>query len=218
MNAILFGATGMVGQSVLRECLLDPDVQKVISIGRSETTRRHPKLRQLVLPDLFNLAPIESELAGFDACFFCLGVTSAGMSEESYRRITQELTLSVARTLVRLNPAMTFLYVSGAGTDSTEQGRIMWARVKGATENALLHMPFKAAYMIRPAAILPQNGIKSRTRLYQAFYTLGRPLFPILKALLPRYVTTTEILGRAMVRIAKQGAPKQVIESWDIVA
>lgn len=216
MNAIVFGATGMVGQSVLRECLLDPDVQKVICIGRSATGQRHAKLRELVLPDLFSLSPIESELSGFDACFFCLGVTSAGMSEESYRRITHDLTLSVACTLVRLNPAMTFLFVSGAGTDSTEHGRTMWARVKGATENALLGMPFKAAYMIRPAVILPMHGIRSRTKLYQTFYTLGRPLVPVLKVLLPRYVTTTEKLGRAMVRIAKQGAPKHVIESWDL--
>ena len=150
-----------------------------------------------------------------DACFFCLGVTSAGMSEESYRHITLDLTLSVAQTLVRLNPGMTFVFVSGAGADSTEHGRVMWARVKGEAENALFRLPFKGAYAIRPAVILPEHGIQSRTRLYQAFYAIGRPLYPVLRKLFPRYVTTTEKLGRAMLKIARNGAPKQVIESWD---
>jgi uncharacterized protein YbjT (DUF2867 family) len=218
MKAILFGATGMVGQSVLRECLLDPDVEQVISVGRSSTAQRHAKLRNLVLPDLFQLSPIAGELSGFDACFFCLGVTSAGMSEEAYRRITVDLTISVAQMLVRLNPAMTFVFVSGAGADSTETSRTMWARVKGAAEYALFRMNFKACYAIRPAVILPENGIRSRTRLYQAFYTLFRPLYPVLRTLSPRYITTTGKLGRAMLRLARQGAPKPVIESWDIAA
>ena len=206
----------MVGQSVLRECLLDPDVKKVLCVGRNATGQTAGKLRDLVLPDLFQLGPVESELTGFDACFYCLGVTSAGMSEAAYRRITYDLTLSVAQTLARLNTAMTFLFVSGTGADSTENSRTMWARVKGATENALFRMPFQAAYAIRPAVILPEHGIRSRTRMYQAFYTLGRPLFPVLRLVVPHYVTTTTALGRAMIRMAREGAPKPVIESWDI--
>ena len=216
MKAILFGATGMVGQSVLRECLLDADVEQVICIGRSSTAQRHAKLRNLVLPDLFHLAPIEGELKGFDACFFCLGVTSAGMTEENYRHITLDLTVSVAQTLARLNPAMTFVFVSGAGADSTEKGRVMWARVKGAAENAVFRMNFKAAYAVRPAVILPENGIRSRTRLYQTFYTLCRPLYPVVRILFPGYVTTTGTLGRAMLRLAREGAPQRVIESRDL--
>lgn len=216
MKAILFGGTGMVGQSVLRECLRDSDVEQVICIGRTSTTQRHAKLRNLVLPDLFHLAPIESELKGFDACFFCLGVTSAGMTEENYRHITLDLTVSVAQMLSRLNPAMTFVFVSGMGADSTEKGRIMWARVKGAAENSVFRMNFKAAYAVRPAFILPENGIRSRTRLYQTLYTLCRPLYPVLRILFPGYVTTTGRLGRAMLRLARQGAPQRVIESRDL--
>ena len=159
MNVVLFGATGMVGQGVLRECLLDQKVQTVLSIGRSATGQAHPKLRELVRKDLLDFSPIEAQLIGFDACFFCLGVSSAGMTEEAYRRVTYDITMAAAQTLARLNPAMTFIYVSGAGTDSTERGRIMWTRVKGKTENALLRLPFKAAYMFRPAAIQPLHGI-----------------------------------------------------------
>ncbi len=216
MKVILFGATGMVGQSVLRQCLLDEGVRQVISVGRSATGQRHPKLRELMLPDLFNLSPILTELKGFDACFYCLGVTSAGLSEPDYRRITVDLTVSVAGSLAPLNPAMTFVFISGAGADSTGTSRVMWARVKGEAENAVLRMPFRAAYVIRPAFILPLHGIRSRTRLYQTFYTLGRPLFPVLRFLFPRYVTTTEKLGRTMLRIARSGAPKPVLESWDL--
>ncbi len=133
MNVILFGATGMVGQGVLRECLLEADVQKILSIGRTASGQQHPKLRELVRPDLLNFSAIDAELAGFDACFFCLGISSAGMTEESYRRVTYDITLAVAETLARLNPDMTFIYVSGQGADSTGKGRVMWARVKGDT-------------------------------------------------------------------------------------
>lgn len=216
MRSILFGATGMVGQSVLRECLLDGGVEQVIAVGRSSTGRRDPKLRELVLPDLFDLSPIASELKNCDACFYCLGVTSAGMTEEKYRRITVDLTVSVARTLAPLNPRMTFVFISGTGADSTGKSRTMWARVKGEAENAVLGMPFRAAYVIRPAVILPLHGIRSRTPLYQLPYTLLRPLFPLIKLLVPRYVTTTEKLGRAMLKIAREGAPKRILESWDL--
>ena len=182
MKVILFGASGMVGQGVLRECLLDPEVTAVLSIVRSSTGQQHPKLREIVHKDFFDFSSIESELSGFDACFFCLGVSSAGMSEENYRRITYDITLAAAQTLVKLNPNMTFIYVSGAGTDSSERGRMMWARVKGQTENALLRLPFKAAYMFRPAVIVPLHGIKSRTRLYRVSYAVLGPLLPLLKA------------------------------------
>jgi uncharacterized protein YbjT (DUF2867 family) len=216
MNVILFGATGMVGQGVLRECLLDPGVQTVLSIGRSATGQQHQKLRELMHQDFLNLSAIEKDLVGFDACFFCLGVTSVGMAEERYRRVTYDFTVAAAQLLARLNPGMTFIYVSGMGTDSSEHGRAMWARVKGQTENALLRLPFKAAYMFRPAAIVPLHGIRSKTKFYRVFYVVLAPLLPVLNKLFPKYVTTTEQVGRAMLKIARQGAPKPVLENLDI--
>jgi uncharacterized protein YbjT (DUF2867 family) len=214
MKVILFGATGMVGQGVLRECLMAQDVEVVLAVGRNATGRQHPKLRDLTPKDLFDLAPVEADLRGYDACFFCLGVSAAGMSEKDYRRITYDLTLSIATTLARLNPSMTFVYVSGAGTG----GRAMWARVKGETEAALLKLPFKAAYMFRPAFIQPMHGIVSRTRLYRAIYTVAGPLFPVWKTLIPSYVTTTERVGRAMLEVARRGAPQKIIENRDVNA
>jgi uncharacterized protein YbjT (DUF2867 family) len=218
MNVLLFGATGMVGQGVLRECLLDPGVERVLAVGRRGTGLEHEKLRDLVRADLFDLSAIEGELAGHDACFFCLGVSSAGMSEPDYSRVTHDLTMAVARVLVKLNPGMTFIYVSGAGTDGTERGRTMWARVKGKTENALLKLPFKAAIMFRPGFIRPMHGIRSRTRLYRILYAVVGPLFPLWKTLFPGFVTTTEKVGRAMLRAARDGAPRAVLENRDINA
>ena len=159
MKVILFGATGMVGQGVLRECLLDADVESVLAIVRNPSLPQHLKLREIIYQDVSDLSAIADRFSGYDACFFCLGVSSVGMKEEAYRRVTYELTVSVARTLVKLNPTMTFIYVSGAGTDSTERGRSMWARVKGRTENALLQMPFKAVFLFRSAYIQPLHGI-----------------------------------------------------------
>jgi uncharacterized protein YbjT (DUF2867 family) len=216
MRIVLFGATGMIGQGALRECLLDPEVEAVLAVGRRSTGKQHSKLRELQQRDFSDFSPIEGALSGFDACLFCLGVSSAGMSEQEYRRVTKDVTLAAARTLCRQNPAMTFVYVSGAGTDSTERGRVMWARVKGETENALLAMPFKAAYMFRPGFIQPLHGIVSRTRLYRAVYTLLGPLYPVFKALFPRHMTTTEELARAMLHVAKHGAAGHVLESPDI--
>ncbi len=216
MNVVLFGATGMVGQGVLRECLLDPEVRSVLSVGRSATRRQHEKLREIVHQDLLDYSAIESQLAGFDACFFCLGVTSVGMSEENYRKITYGITLAAAATLAKLNPGMTFIYVSGMGTDSTERGRTMWARVKGQTENALLRLPFKAVFLFRPGFIVPRHGVRSKTRLYQAFYTVLGPLLPWLLKLAPKYGTSTEQVGRAMLKLAKCGGPKAVCENVDI--
>ncbi|HEY6066144.1 MAG TPA: NAD(P)H-binding protein, partial [Thermoanaerobaculia bacterium] len=206
MKVILFGATGMVGQGVLRECLLDDEVERVLAIVRSPTGQRHGKLEERVHADFFDFSAIAPTLSGYDACFFCLGVSSAGMKEADYRRVTYDITLAAANTLVGRNPAMTFIYVSGAGTDSTGRSRTMWARVKGRTENALLELPFRRAYMFRPAFIEPGPGITSKTRSYRVLYAVLAPLFPVLRALFPRFVTTTEEVGRAMLEAAKHGA------------
>ncbi len=216
MKVILFGATGMVGQGVLRECLLDSEVESVLAIGRSNTGRQDAKLKEIVHRDFSNYSGIAGQLAGYNVCFFCLGVSAVGMTEVEYERVTYGFTLAAAEMLVNLNPEMTFAYVSGAGADSTERGRTMWARVKGKTENALLGMPFKAAYMLRPGYIQPMHGIRSKTGWYQALYTVMAPLYPMWNAVLPNYVTTTEQLGRAMIAVAKKGAKKRVLECRDI--
>jgi uncharacterized protein YbjT (DUF2867 family) len=218
MKVILFGATGMVGQGVLRECLLDSEVENVLAIVRSATGQRHAKLQELVRENFFDFSDVAPRLAGYDACFFCLGVSAAGMSEADYQRVTYDVTLAAAKTLVERNPAMTFIYVSGAGTDGSERGRTMWARVKGRTENALSRLPFRGAYVFRPAVIRPGPGIRSKTRSYRVLYGLFGPLLPLFKALFPGYVTTTEEVGRAMLEVAKHGAPKRVLENADIVA
>jgi uncharacterized protein YbjT (DUF2867 family) len=206
----------MVGQGVLRECLLDPEIEEVLSVARSATGQSHAKLREVVHGDFLDFSRIEGELTGYDACFFCLGVSSAGMTEEEYTRVTYDITMAAGTTLAKVNPAMTFEYISGTGTDSTEKGRSMWARVKGRTENALLALPFKAAYMFRPEFIQPLHGIKSKTRAYRIFYVVTMPLLPVLKTFFPQYVTTTERLGRAMIAVAKRGYPKKVLEMRDI--
>jgi len=216
MKIILFGATGMVGQGALRECLLDPGVQHVLSIVRNPSGQKHAKLTELVHQDFFDYSAIQSQFIGYDACFYCAGPSAAGMTEQAYSRLTYDMTLAAAQTLARLNPAMTFIYVSGAGTDSTEQGRTMWARVKGKTENALLRLPFKAAYMFRPGIIQPLHGIQSKTSSYRVFYALAKPIFPILRWLAPRHITTTEHLGRTMIRVAQEGFPKRILEVTDI--
>jgi uncharacterized protein YbjT (DUF2867 family) len=206
----------MVGQGALRECLADPDVDRVLAVGRTAGGQDHPKLRYLVQADLLDYSSTAHELAGFDACLFCLGVSSAGLTEAGYRRVTYDVTLAAAATLSRLNPQMTFIYVSGAGTDSTGAGRSMWARVKGQTENALLALPFKAAYMLRPAAIQPLHGIQSKTRSYRMLYSATALLLPALRALFPNSVTTTEQLGRVMISLAKRGFEKPILEARDI--
>jgi len=218
MNVILFGATGMVGQGVLRECLLDPGVASVLAVGRSPTRQQHPKLREVVHDNFLDYSAIESELAGFDACFFCLGVSSVGMGEERYRHLTYDITLAAATTLSRLNPGMAFIYVTGRGTDSSEQGPLMWARVKGKTENDLLKLPFKAAYMFRPAGIQPLHGIRSKTAWVQAIYVGAAPLLTLLNRVAPKYMTTTEQVGRAMIKVGRNGFPRPVLESEDINA
>ncbi|WP_266182026.1 epimerase [Dyella humicola] len=218
MKVALFGATGMVGQGVLRECLQDAAVSQVVCIGRTPLGTQHPKIEELVKEDLFALDQIEGSLSGLDACFFCLGVSSNGMSEESYRHLTYDMTLSVAGLLARINPNMTFVYVSGAGTDSSERGRSMWARVKGATENALLRLPFKAAYMFRPGVIVPLDGIRSKTASYRLFYTLLGALLPPLQRLFPRSISTTRTIGLAMLQVARHGAQSPILGPADIHA
>ena len=218
MKVVLFGATGMIGRGVLRECLIDAGVDRVLTIGRSPTNQRHDKLREIVHEELLDFTSIRNELAGYDACFFCLGITSAGMNEADYRRVTYDIALAAARTLVELNPTMTFVFVSGTGADSSERGRVMWARVKGATENAILALPFKASYVFRPAFVQPMHGIRSRTGWYNALYRVFGPLYPVLSRLAPGYMLTTEQIGKAMLHAARQGAPIRVLESRDIRA
>ena len=208
----------MIGQGVLRECLLDADVARVLTIGRTATGVQHAKLQEIAHPDMWNYAAIEDRLRGFDACFFCLGVTSAGMSESDYRRVTYGITIAAAETLCQLNPAMTFVFVSGAGADSSEQGRLMWARVKGKAENAIIRLPFKASYVFRPGVVQPMHGERSRTAAYRVLYTITKPLVPWIRRLWPNQILTTEQFGRAMLFVVRHGAPKRVLESADINA
>src|SRR3984957_16617926 len=208
----------MVGQGALREYRVHPDVTEVLIVGRSASGRKHAKIREIVHKDLYDLSSIAPELAGYDACFFCLGVSSVGMSEADYTKVTHDLTLAVARVLAQQNPQMVFLYVSGTGTESTARSKTMWARVKGRTENDLMREPFRAAYMLRPGYIQPMHGVKSRTPLYSALYVLISWLYPVIKAVAGKYTLTTEDLGRAMIKIAKSGAPKRVLEIADIKA
>jgi uncharacterized protein YbjT (DUF2867 family) len=218
MKAILFGASGMVGQGVLRECLASADVESVLLVGRSASGVAHAKVRELVRPDLHEWESVAGELSGHDACFFCLGVSAAGMSEAEYTRVTHDLTLAAARALLARSPGMTFCYVSGQGTDLTEKGRSMWARVKGKTENALLALGFRRAYMFRPGYIQPLGGIKSKTASYRVLYAVMGPLYPLWKATLPNYVTTTEKVGVAMIRVARDGHDAPILENRDINA
>ncbi|MCY0989137.1 epimerase [Nannocystis sp. ILAH1] len=218
MKVLIFGATGMIGQGVLRESLIDPQIEQVTVVGRNPTGQRHPKLREVVHANMDDLGPIMPQLAGHDACFFCVGVSSAGMSEAEYTRVTHDLTLKVARPLAALCPNMTFIYVSGSGADSSERGRVMWARVKGKTENALRELPFRASFVVRPGFIQPMHGIRSRTRLYNALYAVLSPLYPLWKVLFPGLVTSTEQLARAMIAVARDGTAKYVLETRDINA
>lgn len=218
MRVLIFGGTGMVGSGVLMEALEHEEVTSVVTLGRRPTGRSHPKLEEIVHDDFFDYAPIRDRLGGFDACFFCLGVSAAGMTEKEYHRLTYDLTLAAAETLVGLNPRMTFCYVSASGADSGEAGRWMWARVRGKIENKLLGMPFKGAYVFRPAFIQPMKGVQSRTRLYALLYGILGPLYPVLRRVFPRYVTDSVTVGRAMVRVVGQGHSDAILENWDINA
>ena len=218
MNVLIFGATGMVGQGVLRECLQAPDVQLVQTIGRTPTGQQHPKLRELVHAEMWHYEGVEAELANFDACFFCIGVTSSGMGEKEYTHLTYDMTLAAAETLARIKPAMVFIYVSGAGADSSGTSKIMWERVRGKTENALLRLPFRGVYIFRPGMIQPMDGIQSKTAAYRIFYSLTKPLLPLLRKALPKYVLSTRQVGQAMLAVVRGGARRRVLESVDISA
>jgi uncharacterized protein YbjT (DUF2867 family) len=218
VKVLIFGATGMVGQGVLRECLAAPDVTLVQAIGRTPTAQQHPKLRELVHADMSHYEKVEEELRGFDACFFCLGVSSTTMGERAYTRVTHDLTLAAAETLARLNPQMVFIYLSGAGADQTGTSKTMWERVRGGTEKALLALPFKAVYIFRPGMIQPLGGIKSKTPSYRIFYSLMKPLLPGLRMLFPKEIVTTAQMGQAMLKAARQLPAKRVLERSDIAA
>jgi len=216
MRVLIFGASGMVGQGVLRECLAADDVTAVRAVGRSSIAQRSGKLDEVVVPDLHDLGSVADRLTNFDACFYCAGPSAAGMSEAEYSRATYDLTVGAATTLAKLNTAMTFVYVSGSGTDSTEKGRVMWARVKGRTENALLRLPFRRAYMFRPGMIQPLHGITSKTKSYRIIYSIMGPVLPALKSLFPNAITTTEQVGRAMLAVARNGYSKPLLDARDI--
>jgi uncharacterized protein YbjT (DUF2867 family) len=218
VHVILFGATGMVGQGALLECLDDPDVERVLAVVRRRTGTTHAKLEELFVNDFTDYAAVEDRLRGYDACLFCLGVSAAGRTEAEYRRVTYDYTLAAARTLARLSPSISFCYVSGSGTDSTEKGRSMWARVKGKVENDLLALPLGAAYMFRPGYIQPVRGVVSSTRLYRAIYAAVGWMYPVLSKAFPESVLTSATLGRALLVAAKRGAPKRVLEPADIHA
>jgi len=213
INAIITGSTGMVGEGVLHECLLHPDVESVLVINRNPCGVTHKKLKEIVHKDFFDLSSIEDQFEGYNACYFCAGVSSVGKKEEEYKRITYSLTLNFANILVRLNPEMTFCYVSGSGTDSTEKGRIMWARVKGKTENNLLKLPFKAAYMFRPGYIQPTKGLKNTYKFYKIFV----PFYPVIKLFFSKYAATLKEIGLAMINVTLRGSDKKILECRDIV-
>jgi uncharacterized protein YbjT (DUF2867 family) len=218
VKVLIFGATGMVGQAALRESLQATDVELVQTVGRKPTGQQHPKLRELVHAEMWHYDGIEDQLSDYDACFFCIGVTSSGMAEQAYSHLTYDMTLAAATKLAQLNPQMVFVYVSGAGADSSETSKIMWERVRGKTENALLKLAFRGVYIFRPGMIQPLDGIKSKTTAYRWFYTLTRPLLPLLKAAMPAQVISTRQLGQAMLGVVRRGAPKRVLESGDIAA
>jgi uncharacterized protein YbjT (DUF2867 family) len=218
MKVILFGGTGMVGQGVLRECLLDRDVTEILSVVRTPTGQQHPKLRELHHADFFDFTAIAGDLSGFDACFYCLGATSVGKSEAEYTKITYDITVAAADVVAHMNPRLTFIFVSGASSDSTERGSVMWARVKGKAENAILAMPFGASYVFRPGLIQPMHGAQSKTALYRIPYRILAPFVPWLRRRFPNYVTTTEVIGRAMLAVAHRGYPQRILESADINA
>lgn len=216
MKVVIFGASGMVGQGVLLECLRSRDIERVLIVGRSGVGRQDPKLREVLVQDLFDVSSYAEELTDLDACFFTLGVSSAGMDEAEYKRLTYDLTIGIAQEVAARSPALCFTYVSGAGTDSSEHSRTMWARVKGATENALLRMPFRSAFMFRPGMIQPLDGIRSKTRAYRYGYIFMAPVLPLLRRAFPNSISTTREIGRAMLYVARHSWPRPVLEAKDI--
>jgi len=216
-KVILTGATGMIGKGVLLECLDYPQIDEILVIGRNPTGMQHPKLKEILLNDFTALGSIKNQLSGYDACFYCLGISAAGKKEAEYKHITYDYTLALATVLLEINRGITFSYVSGQGTDSTEKGRMMWARIKGKTENDLLKLGFKKAYMFRPGAIIPLRGIKSRTKSYQFIYDYFMWLVRLIRAISPNSVVTTTQLGQAMIHSMLQNYPKQILKPKDIL-
>ena len=212
LKTIITGATGMVGEGILRECLLNEDVAEVLVINRKPCGVAHPKLKEIIHSDFFDLSAIESQLQGYNACLFCLGISSVGVDADTYYRMTYTLTMHVAETLSRKNPDMTFCYISGAGTDSTEQGKVRWARVKGKTENDLMKLPFKAVYNFRPGALIPEKGAKNVLKLYKYFSWLT----PVIKLFFPNNISTIKALGQTMIKVSLTGYSKSIIEVKDI--
>jgi hypothetical protein len=217
IDVIIYGASGMIGKGVLLEALDQSEIRSILVIGRKSCGIQHIKLKELIVQDFMDYSLVEDQLKGYNACYFCLGISATGLSEEKYHHITYEFTVHAAEILHSINPEMTFIYVSGAGTDSTEQGKTMWARVKGKTENKLLNLGFKKAYMFRPAYIQPKKGVKSSTTSYRIMYAIFGPLYPLWKVLFPKYVSTSEQMGRAMINVVLVGSDKSVLESEDIV-
>ena len=211
INAIVTGATGMVGEGVLQTCLQNPEIESVLVINRKPCGVTHPKLKEIIHANFFDLTNIEDKLHGYNACFFCLGVSSVGMKEDEYTKMTYTLTMNVATTLSRLNKGMTFCYVSGASTDSTEQGKSMWARVKGKTENDLMKLPFKKAYAFRPGFMKPEKNAKNVIKYYKYIAWM----YPLLRAL--KLATTIDEVGLAMINATNKGYKKNVIEITDIL-
>lgn len=207
----------MIGRGVLGECLRDERVEQVLAVGRSPVGIEHPRLRELVQPDPSDLSVIAGQLPGYDACFFCLGVSAVGMNEQDYQRITYDLALTVGRTLAAANPDLTFVYISGVGTDSTERSRVMWRRVKGKTENALLALPFHA-YMFRPGFVRPMNADSYTSRLYRTGYAITAPLIPLLARLAPNVINDSREIGRAMIAVATSGSDTRILTPRDITA
>ncbi len=216
MKVALFGATGMLGSGALIECLAHPGIDSVVTVGRRPLGRSDAKLHDVVHSDFYDFSAIASDLRGCDSCFFCLGVSSAGMTEAAYRRVTLDITLAAAATLLEVNPGLRLCFVSGAGTDASEQGRVMWARVKGETENRLRELPFGAVWIFRPGYVQPVKGVRSRTRLYNAAYAVTGPLYPLLRRIAPDWVTTTEKVGLALIRAAREGASRPILENRHI--
>lgn len=212
IKAIITGATGMVGEGVLHVCLNSPDVESVLVLNRKPCEVTHPKLKEIIHKDFLDLTSIEDQLAGYNAGYFCAGVSSIGKKENEYRKITYDLTLNFANTLVQLNPEMVFTYISGVGTDSTEKGRSMWGRVKGKTENDLMKLPFKDSYMYRPGYIQPIKGLKNTYKVYKFL----RPFYPMFEKLFPKYVGTLEEIGNSMIYVTLNRYEKKVLECEDI--
>lgn len=212
MKVIITGATGMVGEGVMMECISNPEIESILLLTRRSAGVTNAKVSEVIVPDLFDITSVENKLAGYDACFFCLGVSSVGMKEDAYRKVTYDLTMYIARKLAELNPSMVFCYVSGGGTDSTEKGRLMWARVKGKTENDLRKLPFKASYGFRPGFLIPAPGAKNVLSMYKYFSWL----VPVLKRFAPQWICSLSELGKAMIHVTKSGFPRNILEVKDV--